>query len=207
MPKLIYCLLTDRICCLTILCFIAVTGGADLVKDGGTVVFSLVLSPGSSWSNETLSITLPSGYSPVCKNATDNATIVLGTEGLTGTYNVTCTVTYTVNSTDAEAGVIPGGEVIATLTDASSPPIDRNITGCTLPNVPVYTGSSVQDVGVALAPGEALYLSGKHSSRSSHNESYHQLYRPVNVYHLTSRAHLQLLIVLNQPCKCAGEVC
>jgi hypothetical protein len=79
--------------------------------------------------------------------------------GVTG--NITCTVTHTVVAADSEAGVVTGGPVQATLTDANTPPVVTDITGCSLPNVPVYTGSVVQAAGVALAAGETKYLSGE----------------------------------------------
>jgi hypothetical protein len=141
---------------------VTVTGAADLVKDGGTVTHLLVLSTNTTWSNETLSITLPSGYSAACVNGSSNTSFAFGADGLgNGNDTINCTVTYAASSTDAAAGVILGGQVIATLTDST--PAEVNITGCTLPDSPVYTGSAVSAAGVALSVNETKYLSGKSS--------------------------------------------
>jgi hypothetical protein len=64
-----------------------------------------------------------------------------------------------VAAEDAAAGVITNVTVQAALT--ADPALNETIGACSLPDVPVYTGSVVQAAGVALAAGETKYLSGE----------------------------------------------
>jgi hypothetical protein len=142
----------------------AETGGDDLVKAGGVVTYTLVLSTNTTWPEDTaLNMTLPSGYA-IGECSVNGSIPFIQDTPLTGNDSVTCIINRTVDSVDAGAGSILGGDVIVTMVNRTDLALAQNVSGCTLPNVPVYTGSLIEGAGVALAAGETKFLTGKHAT-------------------------------------------